>query len=296
MGTCRVHVTVCNVLATITREVLATFFSKYGQVEESNLLRSAAGTAYGDHVFQLFEKGGIPRHPRSYHQQREADDSGGGGTTSTLLELQAVGAYTKILPQEGPPKAAASTASTTTTTTATITTATISSKTSIPTAKESGQVQPKKAEEGWTEVTRKKRKSKTSTVIASPAKSTSPQYIPTSVMVPIPPNIIKHPALPETKAPSKKKPKAKTVLITTEALDPPMETTTNLKRRRNSGEGATKKMCAWPPCTDDPLEGPSNAFQPTPQQPPPQQTLPQTPIPFPPPPFPPPPLPPLPPP
>ena len=74
-----------------------------------------------------------------------------------------------------------------------------------------------------------------------------------------------------------------------------METTTNLKRRRSSGEGAAKKMCAGPPCTDDPLEGPSNAFQPTPQQPPPQQTLPRIPIPFPPPPFPPPPLPPLPP-
>ena len=113
---------------------------------------------------------------------------------------------------------------------------------------------------------------------------------------PIQPNIIEHPALPETKVPSKKKPKAKTALITTEALDPPLETKTNLKRRRNSGAGAEKKMCTTPPWTDDPLEGPSNAFQPTTQQPPPQQTLPPIPIPFPPPPFPPPPLPPLPPP
>ena len=48
-----------------------------------------------------------------------------------------------------------------------------------------------------------------------------------------------------------------------------METTTNLKRRRDSGEGAAKKVCAGPSSTDDPLEGPSNAYpqkQPLPQQ------------------------------
>ena len=47
-----------------------------------------------------------------------------------------------------------------------------------------------------------------------------------------------------------------------------METATNLKRRRSSGEGAAKKVCSGPPCPENPLEGPSNAF---PQKPPPQQ-------------------------
>ena len=49
-----------------------------------------------------------------------------------------------------------------------------------------------------------------------------------------------------------------------------METSTNLKRRRDSGEGAAKKVCAEPSCTEDPLEGPSNAYpqkQPLPQVP-----------------------------
>ena len=41
-----------------------------------------------------------------------------------------------------------------------------------------------------------------------------------------------------------------------------METFTNLKRRRNSNKRATKKICAGPPCIDDSLEGPSNAFHP----------------------------------
>ena len=48
-----------------------------------------------------------------------------------------------------------------------------------------------------------------------------------------------------------------------------METTTNLKRRRDSGEGAAKKVRAEPSDTEDPLEGPSNAHhqkQPLPQQ------------------------------
>ena len=48
-----------------------------------------------------------------------------------------------------------------------------------------------------------------------------------------------------------------------------METSTNLKRRRDSGEGAAKKVCAGPSCTEDLLEGPSNAYpqkQPLPQQ------------------------------
>ena len=76
-----------------------------------------------------------------------------------------------------------------------------------------------------------------------------------------------------------------------EAQEVPMETATNLKRRRSSGEGCGKKVCSGPPYPEDPLEGPSNAF---PQKPLPQQAPLQLPFP---PPFlsfpPPPPLPPL---
>ena len=53
MGTCRIPVTVCNVPAFITGEVLVAFFGELGRVEEINLLRSAAGTAYGDYAFRL---------------------------------------------------------------------------------------------------------------------------------------------------------------------------------------------------------------------------------------------------
>ena len=52
-GTRRLRVTVCNVPAIITGEVLAAYLSAFGQVEECNLLRSPAGTAYGDNAFRL---------------------------------------------------------------------------------------------------------------------------------------------------------------------------------------------------------------------------------------------------
>ena len=52
-GTRRLRVTVCNVPAIIPGEVLAAYLSAFGQVEEYNLLRSPAGTAYGDYAFRL---------------------------------------------------------------------------------------------------------------------------------------------------------------------------------------------------------------------------------------------------
>ena len=52
-GTRRLCFTACNVPAIITGEVLAAYLSAYGQVEEFNLLRSPAGTAYGDYAFRL---------------------------------------------------------------------------------------------------------------------------------------------------------------------------------------------------------------------------------------------------
>ena len=62
MSTRRIRVTVCNVLAIITGEVLASFLSSYGRVEEVNLLRSSAGTAYGEYMFRPNE-GRLSSHP-----------------------------------------------------------------------------------------------------------------------------------------------------------------------------------------------------------------------------------------
>ena len=53
LGTRRIRVTICNIPAFITGKVLAAFLSAYGRVEEINLLRSTAGTAYGEYVFRM---------------------------------------------------------------------------------------------------------------------------------------------------------------------------------------------------------------------------------------------------
>ena len=53
MGIRRIRVSVCNVLAFITGEVLASFLSAYGRVEEVTLHGSTVGTAYGNYVFRL---------------------------------------------------------------------------------------------------------------------------------------------------------------------------------------------------------------------------------------------------
>ena len=55
-----------------------------------------------------------------------------------------------------------------------------------------------------------------------------------------------------TKTVARKKAKTRT---TTQVI--PMDTSVNLKRRRDSGEGASKKMCSGPSHPNDPLEGPS---------------------------------------
>ena len=280
MGIRRIRVTVCNVPATVTGEVLAAFLSRYRRVEESNLLRSASRMAYGDHVFQLsLTREGFQAIPEIIISRERQMMLVVEGQRPCCWSCKQLGHISKFCSQKDPPSAAASTA-TTATTTATITTATISSTT----AKESGQVQPKNMEEGWTEVTRKKRSPKkvedkastmTITATASPAKGTdserspqqsppksppkAPQYIPKSVTAPISWNIVEHPVLPANKS-SAKKSKSKENPTTTETSGTPMETFTNLKRWRNSNEGAAKKICAGPPCIDDPLEGPLMPF------------------------------------
>ena len=52
MGARRVRVTVCNIPAFLTGEILASFLSAYGCVQDVSQLQSAVGTAYGDYVFR----------------------------------------------------------------------------------------------------------------------------------------------------------------------------------------------------------------------------------------------------
>ena len=156
-GTGRLRVTVCNVPAYISGDFLASYLSAYGKVE-INLLRSPAGTASGDYTFRLcLTRDGFKAIPETLIS----------GDRQMMVEI---GHIAKFCPQEteGSEKSAVPT---TTDTTAT----TISKKAEV---QGPGQVQPKtNNQEGWTEVTRKRRGSpkqgETGTT-SPPPKQTTP--------------------------------------------------------------------------------------------------------------------------
>ena len=278
-GTRRLRVTICNVPAHITGEVLAAYLSSYGQVEEFNLLRSPTGTAYGDYAFRLcLTRDGF----KAIHETLISGDRQMivmvEGRRPRCWSCKQIGHISKFCPDKPENTVAAAAAAKT----ATAPTATIS-KTAE--AQDSGQAEPKtNDQEGWSEVTRKRRGSpkqgEKSPIASPPQKQTkAPATAESSASTPATkktpevltttkkPATVMTPASPATPAsPIKKTKKKKT---TNKENIENMETTSNLKRRRDSGEGAAKKMCGGPSCTEDPLEGPFNAYpqmQPLPQQ------------------------------
>ena len=304
-GTRRLRVTICNVSAHITGEVLATYLSSYGQVEEYNLLRSPAGTAYGDYAFRLcLTRDGFKAIPETLISGDRQMIVMVEGRRPRCWSCKQIGHISKFCPEK--PENATAAAVTTTASTATTTT----SKTAE--AQDPSQGQPKtNDQEGWSEVTRKRRGSpkqgekspissppQKQTKVPAPAtaeQSTTPTSTPATKKVPQTPTTAKTtatsmtPVSPVSPTLIKKKKKK----INKEDHEN-METSTNLKRRRDSGEGAAKKVCAGPSCTEDPLEGHSNAYpqkQPLPQQVPipvpllapfPSLSLPPPPLPLPP--------------
>ena len=320
-GTRRLRVTVCNVPAIITGEVLAAYLSAYGHVEEFNLLRSPAGTAYGDYAFRLcLTRDGFKAIPETLicgdRQMMVMVE----GRRPRCWGCKQIGHIAKFCPQRPENKEKAST-STTTTTTKDAAAPTITKEAE---AKGPGQVQPQNNQEGWTEVTKKRRGSPKQGVEKSPntsppqkqtraqaaavaaaeppiaaaavaaATRTTETAATTTTRTPADATVTKttetaatttttteqqtaaaakkprkaatpkKPATPKTPtAPSPKKGKK-----TTKTYED-METTTNLKRRRDSGEGAAKKLC---PEKTPPEAGPSS--QPSPPVPSPLPPLP----------------------
>ena len=239
-GTRRLHVTVCNVQAFITGEVLAAYLSTYGQVEEFNLLRSPAGTAYGDYTFWLcLTWDGFNAIPETLiSRDRQMMVVVVEGRRLRCWACKKDGHIAKFCPEKTANTAAASAPAATTTTT------TISKQAE---AQDPGQVQPKTSDqEGWTEVTRKRKGSpkqgEKRPVLSPPQKLTkaptpaAPESLATIIETASPATQSKA-ATPKTPAPSPVSTKNKNKNMVE------METNTNLKRRRDSGEGAAKKIC-----------------------------------------------------
>ena len=155
-GTRRLRVTVCNVPAIITGEVLAAYLSAYGQVEEFNLLRSPAGTAYGDYAFRLcLTRDGFKAIPETLVCGDRQMIVMVEGRRPRCWGCKQIGHIAKFCPPRPENKEKASATSTAITKdTAAATTITINKEAE---AQGPGQVQPKNNQEGWTEVTRKRK-------------------------------------------------------------------------------------------------------------------------------------------
>ena len=312
-GTRRLRVTVCNVPAIITGEVLAAYLSAYGLVEESSLLRSSAGAAYGDYAFRLcLTRDGFKAIPDMLISGDRQMMVMVEGRRPRCWGCKQIGHIAKFCPQR--PENKASTPTTTTTKDAAAPTITKEAE-----AKGPGQVQPQNNQEGWTEVTKKRRGSPKQGGEKSPSppqKQTRAQAvaaaepaIAAAAAVAAATRTTRTPAeatatkTTETTATTttttsnnrnssnknnnrttdsssnKKNPKNSNPQETSSSITKKkgaknktyeeMETSTNLKRRRDSGEGAAKKLC---PEKTPPEAGPSS--QPSPPAPSPLPPLP----------------------
>ena len=180
-GTRRLRVTICNVPPLISGEVLAAYLSSYGQVEEYNLLRSPAGTAYGDYAFRLcLTRDGFKAIPEILISGDREMIVMVEGRRPRCWSCKKIGHISKFCPEK-PENAATAATAAAATTTATTTAATASTATISKTAEtqDPSQDQPKTNDkEGWSEVTRRRRGSpkqgEKGLISPSPQKQTKP--------------------------------------------------------------------------------------------------------------------------
>ena len=245
LGKRHIKVTVCNASMQLNGDVLAAYLSTYGGVEEYTLITSAHGTAYGDYVFtMILDRGGFHSIPHTITYRDTTMMVVVEGRKPLCWNCKKLGHFSRSCPQKTTitgPKTTSTTSDTinakTTTTTTTTTTDTASTNSNPETG-----VQPEK-EEGWTLAKGNKKKS-------SPTKPTT--TITTTIAA----------APATTQTPNKKK---------TKNQQEEMETTFNLKRRRDSGDSdkdGEKKQCKNLPTTPKPKkQQPQPEKQPLPIQP-----------------------------
>ena len=155
LGPRRIRVTICNVPAFLTGEVLAAFLSSYGSVEEITLLRSAAGTAYGDYVFRMcLTREGFQAIPETIVSRERQIMVIVEGRRPRCWSCKQLGHISKFCPKKDRPQASAAAAATIAreAVATTVSTVPISESTT-----EKKQATPKTVEE-WIEVNRKKKK------------------------------------------------------------------------------------------------------------------------------------------
>ena len=160
-GKRRKRVTVCNVSMQLSGDVLAAYLSRYGGVEQVTQVTSTRGTAYGDYVFVMcLDRGGFNNIS---HKIKYRD------TTMTVIvegrkplcwSCNKIGHFSKNCPQKM--TTTATTTATTTTTNVTTPSPVITITAPIETSENNKDNLNKKDDEGWTQVTKKKKEKKLS--------------------------------------------------------------------------------------------------------------------------------------
>ena len=245
LGKRHIKVTVCNASMELNGDVLVAYLSTHGGVEEYKLITSAHGTAFGDYVFtMILDRGGFHSIPHTITYRDTTMMVVVEGRKPLCWNCKKLGHFSRSCPQ----KTTITGPKTTSTTSDTINTMTMTTKTTTTTAASTNSnpetgVQPEK-EEGWTLVKGNKKKSpkKAATTITTTTIAATPATIQT---------------------PNKKK--------SQNLQQEEMETTLNLKRRRDSGdtekEREKKQQKTNSPKPEKEKPQPLQPQQPAPQRP-----------------------------
>ena len=260
MGTQRICVTVCNVPATLLGNVVAFFLSAFDKVEEVTQLRAATGTAHGDYVFRMcLNREGFQAIPNIIFCQDRQMMVVVEGRWLHCWHCKQVSHLTKACPLKARPPDPQELLEDTTTATGkknkeaewkqvtwrgkTNKEATKPSASSnLATTKETSPAGNKKTPSSLetTPVTSERpapapRIRTPTSPKPSPAPRTSPRPAPRKMT---PPKNNSSPKTPNSQ---------KTITTATKPTETPMDNSTNLKRRRDSGEGQAKKLCPSQP-------------------------------------------------
>ena len=140
----------------LSGDVLAAYLSIYGGVEQVSQIRSTRGTAYGDYVFIMcLDRGGFNNVPHKIKYRDQTMTVVVEGRKPLCWACNKIGHFSKNCPQK-------TTTTATTTTTTTTTFEIITTKTPTKNIENHQENPNKKDEEGWTQVTKKKRGEKNS--------------------------------------------------------------------------------------------------------------------------------------
>ena len=152
----------CNVPIQLNGDVLAGYFSEYGDIEDITTAKSSSGTAHGDYVVTMsLDRKGFQAIPQTLDYEDQTMMVVVEGRKPQCWFCKQLGHFSRSCPQK-------TTIAVTSPTTTSSTTKTTTTTTSTPPSKEKPQVEardhPDKDEEGWTQVKKKRSPKKTTEV------------------------------------------------------------------------------------------------------------------------------------